>query len=316
MRDLGGYGRARGSRPIGASSATSGQQRRSGIIAATWPAVRVRIMSSIPISKVGIAGANRTEAAGGPSTTSLQEPARGRRCSNSQVHRTRLLLLVLAVLGATGCAEVESPTASASIEASPAAAEAVVVICTPGSIEVTTPVVRAHADGVHFVFENQGERAEYSLHHETWARRTSEGGVLPSGRSEGRSSIAPGRVWVACVPDAPGDDTDDTASGGWITIVDPDDLYVPFDLSCGWGDQFRIRMDAGDDAEPMDVFRRIPGVRPEDELVPPLYPRSPQYGPTAIVFRDGEAVARIMSFGTWRLLVNACPGSGISGAGR
>jgi hypothetical protein len=41
------YGRARGSRPLWASEVTSGQQqRRSGIIAATCPAVRVRIIGS------------------------------------------------------------------------------------------------------------------------------------------------------------------------------------------------------------------------------------------------------------------------------
>jgi hypothetical protein len=62
----------------------------------------------------------------------------------------------------------------------------------------------------------------------------------------------------------------------------------------------------------MSVFHRIGGVRPDDELVPPLYPASPRYGPTVIVFREGEAVARIMSFGTWDLLVNACPDSGIT----
>jgi hypothetical protein len=52
------YGRASGSRPVWASEVTSGQQqRRSGIIAATCPAVRVRIIRLIPIWKVGVAGA-------------------------------------------------------------------------------------------------------------------------------------------------------------------------------------------------------------------------------------------------------------------
>lgn len=52
------YGRVRGSRPVTASVVTSGQQqRRSGIIAATCPAVRVRIIRLNPIWKVGVAGA-------------------------------------------------------------------------------------------------------------------------------------------------------------------------------------------------------------------------------------------------------------------
>src|SRR5918996_2331203 len=69
MRTYGrGYGRARGVRPAWASVLSLGQQRRSGIIAATCPAVRVRIIGSNPIPKVGFAGANRTEAHGAPSS--------------------------------------------------------------------------------------------------------------------------------------------------------------------------------------------------------------------------------------------------------
>jgi hypothetical protein len=52
------YGRVRGSRPVWASEVTTGQQqRRSGIIAATCPAVRVRIIRLNPIWKVGVASA-------------------------------------------------------------------------------------------------------------------------------------------------------------------------------------------------------------------------------------------------------------------
>jgi hypothetical protein len=55
------YGRARATRPVSASVVTSGQQqRRSGIIAATCPAVRVRIIRLNPIWKVGVAGAKTT----------------------------------------------------------------------------------------------------------------------------------------------------------------------------------------------------------------------------------------------------------------
>ena len=58
----GRYGRARDPRPVVASVDTPGQQqRRSGIIAATCPAVRVRIIGSNPIPEVGIAGAKPTE---------------------------------------------------------------------------------------------------------------------------------------------------------------------------------------------------------------------------------------------------------------
>lgn len=97
-------------------------------------------------------------------------------------------------------------------------------------------------------------------------------------------------------------------------IIDPDGLYVRWDLACGFGEQFRMKIAASKDEDPAAVFRRVPGITPSDEFKTPKYPDSPQYWPTFIVFRDGQVVARIMgpSDGSgWDLRVNACPGSGI-----
>lgn len=54
---------------------------------------------------------------------------------------------------------------------------------------------------------------------------------------------------------------------------------------------------------------------PSDEFkTANFYPGSPQMCPTFMVFRDGQAVARIMGpfdGSEWLLIVNTCPGSGI-----
>jgi hypothetical protein len=224
-------------------------------------------------------------------------------------------LVVIAFVWAIACADAPGDWPPQDIDPP---AEVLEVTCRGGATIVQTPVVRVQIDGVHLRFDNEGARAEYSLHHESWAPGAAEGGPLAPGLSrEGRSSIPPGHVLVACVTDLPGSYDDDGVHPDAVRIVDPEDLFVPFDLVCGWGEQFRVRIET-DDLAPMAAFHRIDGVRSDDELVPPLYPESPRYGPTAIVFREGEAVARIMHFGTWgreeiaELLVNACPGSGIS----
>jgi hypothetical protein len=76
-----------------------------------------------------------------------------------------------------------------------------------------------------------------------------------------------------------------------------------------------MEIDAAEDERPAEVFRRVPGIRPSDDFRTPKYPESPQYWPTVMVVRDGEAVARLMApdvGSVWELLVHSCPGSGVS----
>lgn len=152
-------------------------------------------------------------------------------------------------------------------------------------------------------------------------------GVLEYGQAEGvtfqddvtndTSAMPPGSVTVACLPTRHDSYDDPEVATASITIVDPDGLYVPWNLSCGFGEQSRIAISASEGSDPTEAFRRVPGVRPSDEFRTPNYPNSPQYSPTSNVYRDGTAVARIMGpwiEAEWKLLVNACPGSGIVGA--
>jgi hypothetical protein len=222
--------------------------------------------------------------------------------------RRPLLALLLALTACTGALSASSETASEP------PADVAVVICERSAVRLETPAVRAWEDGIHVRFENPGGAAEFALHHQTWPYGTAEGGTLSTAASNGRSSIAPGEVLVACIPERRGSYSDPEASTAVLEVVDPEGLYVPWDLACGPGEQFRMRLEAADDESVIEAFRRVPGVQPSDRLRRPLYPRSPLHWPTFIVFRDGQAVARIGAPGQgteWELLVDACPGSRI-----
>jgi hypothetical protein len=76
-----------------------------------------------------------------------------------------------------------------------------------------------------------------------------------------------------------------------------------------------LRLAAPEDEDPEPVFRRVDGVRASDDLRKPQYPETQLHVPTLIVFRDGEAIARIVAprvGDVWELLVDTCPGSGIT----
>jgi hypothetical protein len=231
------------------------------------------------------------------------------------VVRSRIVALSALLFVVTACADAPSASTEPARE-SPA--DVALVICERGAISLETPVVRAWEDGVHFRFENPGGAAEFSLHHQTWPYGTAEGGNLPRVASDGRSSIAPGKVLVACIPERLGSYSDPDAETAVLEVVDPAGLYVSWELACGEGEQFRMQLKLGDDESVVEAFRRVPGIEPSDRFQRPLYPRSPLHWPTFMVFRDGQAIARIGAprlGDRWELLIDACPGSGITKRG-
>ena len=58
----------------------------------------------------------------------------------------------------------------------------------------------------------------------------------------------------------------------------------------------------------------MPGIRPTDVLQRPGYPETRYHAEPRDVIRDGRAVASLdvfQEFGSWKIAVRACPGSGI-----
>lgn len=228
------------------------------------------------------------------------------------------LLFVLA-----GCAQAQTPRAgqpdtSASaigslMDESPA--DVAHVECELDAVTVKDQVVRAQRDGVHLLVENPGGAWGVELRHDSWAYGTSEGFKLSDNPTPGTSAMAPGTVTIACVPTARSSYSDPGVPTATLTILDPDGLYVPWELACGFGEQFRMDVAAGEGEDPASVLRRVPGVMPSDDLERPKYPDSPRYWPMEfIVVRDGLGLARVMGpyyDGAWHLIVNACPDSGI-----
>jgi len=237
--------------------------------------------------------------------------------------RTVTFSAVLIVL--VGCAQERTTwtqagqsQASASAGSSltdDSAADVAHVVCEKDAVSVKDQVVRGRRDGVHLLVENPGGAWGVDLHHESWAYGTGEGFKLSDEATPDTSAMGPGTVTVACGPTAHSSYYDSGVPTATLTIVDPAGLYVPWELACGFGDQFRMTIAAGEEEDPVPVVRRVPGVMSTDDLKRPKYPDSPRYGPMEfIVFRDGQGLARFMGSyydGEWHLLINACPGSGI-----
>jgi len=192
-------------------------------------------------------------------------------------------------------------------------AEAADIVCDRDAVLLSTRAVRAHVDGVRVVVRNPGGAWGFDLHPLSYEYGSAMGDVLRDAPADETWPLPPGDVTVACLPNAHSSYFDPEARTATFRVVDPDGLYVPEELACGLGEQYRIRIDTAEGEEPATVFRRVPGVLPTDELRKPAYPRTRLIWPTFIVFREGEAVARISGprMGeVWKLFIDACPGSG------
>jgi hypothetical protein len=240
--------------------------------------------------------------------------------SNDELMTSRIVALCALSILVAGCAAGPGRPSSGADRAmsDDGAAHVARVVCEQGATVLETPVVRAHSDGVRFAIENPGRFWGVALHHESWGR-ASEGIHLegPFDVTTATSAIPPGDIIVACLKESVTGYDDPGTSTAWLTVVDPEGLYVPWNPACGFGEQFRMRIEATENERAADVFRTVPGVLPSDEFKVPKYPESPQYWPTFMVYRQDEAIARIMGpyredTGEWHLLINVCPGSGIS----
>jgi hypothetical protein len=190
------------------------------------------------------------------------------------------------------------------------------IVCEPDGVRLQDRAVRAQRDGVHISVTNPGDAWGVELHHASSADGAAAGFELSDATTDYTSAVAPGEVAVACVPTSRSFYDDPGMPTATLTVLDPEGLYVPWTLACGFGDQFRHEIEADADEDPLSVVRRVPGVLPTDEVERPKYPGSARYSPIeSVVVRDGEAIVRVMGpyvEGSWHLLINACPGTGVA----
>lgn len=84
-----------------------------------------------------------------------------------------------------------------------------------------------------FVFENPGDAWGFEFHPLSYEHGQAIGSELQGDTAEQLWTLPPGQVAVACLPDARSSYFDPDAVTATLTVVDPDGLYVPWNLVCG-----------------------------------------------------------------------------------
>lgn len=206
----------------------------------------------------------------------------------------------------------------------PEPADVLVVTCSEdGPPEISTPVVRAHPDGIHV--QVRGAPNTEAL----FIRSASRPGWDLSSGSNGIEDelvvgATPGEAFAGCFS---GDPVPEREAGApqqpdesAFTIVDPTGSWVSTELTCGFDPDTRhFEADRDSAGEPIEsaARRAIPGVLDTDVVERAGYPQAGDRQEVRIV-RDGEVVAWASGFifnaESWLFDVTACEGSGIASA--
>ena len=188
------------------------------------------------------------------------------------------------------------------------------VDCGFGSAFIDSAVVRTQADGLHVelsgaegfaaysVVKGEGDPAEYAV----------VGSDVPEDGSDVLAA-PPGRWEIGCSERGEQVDTDATAT---FELVDPDDHYAPFELSCRDATELQFTSTApGSTPHEEAAASLLTGLTDDDRLRGAGYGvESWIQGPTYVVDRGGDAVARLTLYADsdpWGGIFTACVGSGI-----
>lgn len=200
-------------------------------------------------------------------------------------------------------------------------ADVLVVACLEDAAPtVSTPVVRAHRDGIH-VHVVPARDTEALL-----IRSESRPGWHWSSGSNGIEAYlvmaaTPGAAFASCLAVDPvpptGAEADKTDESSF-TILDPSGSWVSTELSCGFDTDVRhIEANGASADEPVVSAARqmITGVRESDVVERAGYPEALGDRQEIRVLRDGDIVAWASGFtfdGSWMFDVTACNGSDIA----
>jgi hypothetical protein len=196
---------------------------------------------------------------------------------------------------------------------SPASAPDVLrVECGAGYTVADTAVVRTQADGLHVEVSGAEGIAAYRVIKE--AGDPDEYAVVGSSIPNDMMAIPPGSWEFACSEFGPQDDTDPTAS---FELVDPDDHYAAFELSCADAPEQGFTSTFPGETPHADAARMlVTGLQEGDRFRPAGYGAEQfKVGPTYVVDRGGGSVARLTLAGgsdPWAGTFTACEGRGIT----
>lgn len=107
------------------------------------------------------------------------------------------------------------------------------VVCTAdGDTKVLTPRIRAREEGVHLLIHNRGEAIEFFMR-ETDSE-SNHGGRLRNRVTRDVFTHAPGEIWILCLDrdERPPPWMGSDSRYGTFEIVDPDGLWVDYELEC------------------------------------------------------------------------------------
>ena len=171
------------------------------------------------------------------------------------------------------------------------------IVCGPDGTSVTTPRVRAHPDGVHFVVDNRFKKgASYSFE---YPEGGGGGESAPHGESAHVGDFPPGKVRIGCEkPPVDGMDVDYVV----LEVVDPEGVYKPVELECegqmavSGGPAYASGV-KGKRGDLVEITRRSfsDQIRDGDQVELAGYPESREYR-TVRVVRDGRVIAKIVYF--------------------
>lgn len=199
------------------------------------------------------------------------------------------------------------------------------VVCTDEGVEVLTPEVAAQPDGVHLRIDNRTSGGPKEFYVRGDDPSSNQAGNIRPGINTVDHHIGPGPLHVGCFDrlDAPFYDLE---GFGTVTVVDPAGLWTPRELVCGSEAKRRnvdtaaaVPADLRYDPPDYDALVRewVDGLLPSDELERPGYPGTLWKAEPRSVVREGERIASLTFItaraDTWRILVDACPGTGIAG---
>ena len=203
-----------------------------------------------------------------------------------------------------------------ALDAVESAPDVLQVDCGFGATLIDTAVVRSQDDGLHMEFTNTEGYVGYELltPEGTPPEQFFSAGHTFGGESSLVAPFGPGRWEIGCREK--GENVEAGVSTMTFDLVDPDDHYAPFELAC-------------QDPVELQIASAIPGSTPHEEAAAQLLTgleegdrlRGAGYGaeswiqgPTYVVDRGGDAVARLVLFfdsDPWAGTFTECEGSGI-----
>lgn len=191
------------------------------------------------------------------------------------------------------------------------------ITCDRTTIQVDVPAVAAQPQGVYVVVENVAEQP-LSFAFAPSAQGPFAGTQVEPGTTRLALQLPPGRATFMCIAEFEEVGTEQVR----VDVLDPEDLFVPFDLTCGGEPMVRTPPSAvawpgaelEETSDPVAFVRSVAGgLLASDVLERAGYPQAPD--PIVRAVRDGEVVAVFdLSKGEagWMAAHVSCPGAGIS----